>query len=122
MGLEAPKPQVQWHYLAKNTTTMCAWSPWLPFPWNCGNAHVERTGDIGLFRIIGESGIAAGVRRIEAVTGSMPATSVREQSDVLRLAKQLKTDQHTVTQRVQHVLAQQNNWKKTTTTASQTHR
>lgn len=55
----------------------------------CGGCHVDRTGDIGLFKIVSESGISAGVRRIEAVTGHGALTLIEREQDVLREASSL---------------------------------
>ena len=55
----------------------------------CGGTHVDRTGDIGLFRIVGESGISSGVRRIEALTG--PSALHRVQHDARALHRVAET-------------------------------
>lgn len=58
----------------------------------CGGTHAARTGDIGLFKICAEYGIASGVRRIELVTGAYALAWIREQQNTLdQLAAQLKT-------------------------------
>jgi alanyl-tRNA synthetase len=55
----------------------------------CGGTHVSRTGDIGLFKIVGESGVAAGIRRIEALTGAAALDHIRNQERVLEQMVQL---------------------------------
>ncbi|MBK5072146.1 alanine--tRNA ligase [Budviciaceae bacterium CWB-B4] len=71
----------------------------------CGGTHTEATGNIGLFRITSESGIAAGVRRIEAVTGENAIVSMHQQSDVLsEVASLVKGDSNSLIEKVKSLL------------------
>ena len=71
----------------------------------CGGTHASRTGDIGLFRIVSESGTAAGVRRIEAVTGEGAIQTVHAESDRLSdVAQLLKGDSQNIGDKVRSVL------------------
>ncbi|CRE35976.1 TPA: alanine--tRNA ligase [Yersinia enterocolitica] len=71
----------------------------------CGGIHASRTGDIGLFRILSESGTAAGIRRIEAVTGEGAIALLHQQSDLLQdVAHLVKGDTNNLADKVRAVL------------------
>ena len=70
----------------------------------CGGTHVKATGDIGLFRITSEGGIASGVRRIEVVTGEAAVRYTQQQQSVLQqIAGELKTEPSSVADKVQQL-------------------
>ena len=71
----------------------------------CGGTHADRAGDIGLLKIVSETGVASGVRRIEAVTGKAAMDWV-EQADWLikEIAESVKGNRETLKSRVQQVL------------------
>jgi len=74
----------------------------------CGGTHVRRTGDIGLFKLRGESGVAAGTRRIEALTGIGALEWVRASEQSLRqLGTLLRGNEDDLAARVERLLAQQ---------------
>lgn len=71
----------------------------------CGGTHTSRTGDIGLFKIVSEGGIASGVRRIEAVTGSGALGYVRSMEEELRaMAERLKGSKGELVKKLEKLL------------------
>ena len=79
----------------------------------CGGLHVQRTGDIGLLKITSESGIAAGIRRIEAVTGMNAIKNIQQgEQQLSELASQLKAKRPDVAQRVRTMVDKQRELEK----------
>ncbi|MBR3483812.1 MAG: alanine--tRNA ligase [Lachnospiraceae bacterium] len=72
----------------------------------CGGTHVKHTGDIASFKILSESGVAAGVRRIEAITGSNVIAYYKKQEELLKeAAAAAKTQPASLIEKIQHLMA-----------------
>ena len=79
----------------------------------CGGTHISSAGKIGCFKIISEGAIAAGVRRIEAVTGKYADLFIHEQEKILgRLSELLKIDFNGLTEKVEKLIAGQKSLEK----------
>jgi alanyl-tRNA synthetase len=74
----------------------------------CGGTHTERTGDIGLFKIVAETSVAAGVRRIEALTGAAAVRYLQQQAHIVQNAARLLKDKpDALLQRIESLLSGQ---------------
>jgi alanyl-tRNA synthetase len=79
----------------------------------CGGTHVQRSGDIGVFKLRGESGVAAGTRRIEAMTGISALEWIQNQEQTLRqVGSLLRGSDDDLTERVERLLTQQRDLEK----------
>ena len=82
----------------------------------CGGTHAARTGDIGIFRIVSEQGVASGVRRIEAITGLAALTQVESNEDLLSQAGSLvRADNHNLADKLRALIDQNKKLEKTIT-------
>ena len=86
----------------------------------CGGTHTRSTGEIGLFRIVGESAIAAGVRRVEAIAGNLAYAQARHDADLLvTLAGKVNSPLHELEKKIESVLAHQKELEKQLKSAQQ---
>jgi alanyl-tRNA synthetase len=86
----------------------------------CGGTHTRATGEIGLFRVVGENAIAAGVRRIEAVAGMAAYDLANQQLQLIKgIAGKLSSPVHELEKKVEAVLAQQKEIEKALKSAIQ---
>jgi alanyl-tRNA synthetase len=82
----------------------------------CGGTHAARTGDIGIFRIVSEQGVASGVRRIEAITGLAALMQVESNEDLLSQAGSLvRADNHNLADKLRALIDQNKKLEKTIT-------
>jgi alanyl-tRNA synthetase len=80
----------------------------------CGGTHATRTGDIGIFRVVSEQGVASGVRRIEAITGSAALMQVESNEDLLWEAGNLvRADSHNLADKLRGLIEQNKKLEKT---------
>ncbi len=79
----------------------------------CGGTHNRSTGEIGIFKIVSEGGVAAGVRRIEAVTGQEALRFIGKQDEMVRnLSQMLKTDREGILAKAERMIADQKEMEK----------
>jgi len=79
----------------------------------CGGTHIEATGKIGFFKIVSESAVAAGVRRIEAITGIVAETYIKEQGKLVQHLKELLKNPKDISKSVESLLEENALLKKT---------